>query len=610
MPKYPLLCLLFLVYPVKNTYSGESSGPELFFSLSRAVDYRAAAPVDARSVDIPAEGGQAGTAADLLRDIPGLNVRRLNGSAGAATLSMRGFQAKQTAVLLDDVRLPADITGTVDLSLLPAAGLGRIEILPGAVSSVYGANAEGGVVQLFTRKLSPGAKLASAEASYGSYGTQDCALKAGAATKKAEAFFSGSSYSTAGFQRNAAAARDSATWRASLDLGAAGKISMTSLYSRLKTGLPSGTPAAISSWNGSAERAANSLTDSQTSRRGFAGVSWSGGGRDLSFRADASAAENRIEALQYGSLTTAAVRDRNAGVRLTFGGVSVLGAEATASTLDSAAYGGHTVNSYGVFTQAALKPAEKLEVTPGLRLDRSGVYPGRLSPRVSAVYMPGQAWKLSASAGMGFQAPTFADLYNPWAPAPAGLKPETSLNYQGGASYGAPSGWYIAGGFYYSVIRDRIALDPLTWAAANLDRGFNRGLEAETGYRAPGFTASAAWTRNISKAASAGGTYELLNFSPAHRFSLAAEARSEAWSFSFTGRGVSAQYTGRGGTGLRLPEYWVFGLNAAHKMGRAELWCGVANLLDRRYAETADVYNGWYPQPGRAFTAGIRISFA
>lgn len=584
------------------------NGAEVFFSVSRAPNYRCLPPVDAQTLYLPAvEETGAGSAADLLDQAALPYVRRLNGPSGLAALSLRGFQSKQTAVFLDDVRLPPDITGTVDLSVLPAAGLGKAEILPGAASSLYGPDAEGGVVQLFTRRLSPGARLAEAGADAGSYATRDEFVKAGASGRAGDIFVAGVSGYTGGFQQNSEATKNSASGRGTLDLGPAGTLGVTALFSRLRTGLPSGTPVPVSDWNGSAERKANSLTDWQTSGRGFLAASWTGGPADVRLKTDASWSYNRIDAFQYGSLGGATVCDKALSARATLFGSSMVGAESSVSSLESGAYGDHRIDSVGVFAQTTFNPARGLQLTPSARLDRSGIYADRLSPKLAAVYVPGGKWKFSASAGAGFQPPTFADLYNPWAAPAPGLKPETSVNYSAGLEYGSPAGWRAGLNGYYSLVRDRITLDPVTWGAENLSSAYNYGLEARFGWSSGPLEASAAYVRDVSMARTAGGPYELLNFSPRDRLSVSAAASLGNWRSSVNGRGVSAQYTGLGRAGLRLPEYWVFGARLSREAGPAELWAAVDNLFDRHYAETADAFNGWFPQPGRTWSAGLSL---
>lgn len=601
--KYLPLLFLLLFFSASTSSAGSPGG--IFFSVGRAADYRALPPADAVTIEVPEEEEHASAVPDLLSSAAPLSVRRLNGAEGLATVSMRGFRAKQTAVFLDDVRLPADITGTVDLSLLPVAGLGRVEVLPGAAAASYGANAEGGVVQLFTRRLSPGARLAEASAGMSSYGTGSYTLKAGAAGKAGDFFVGGTNSSARGFQQNSDTEREGLQGRAALKLGPAGSLTLNGLYSRLRTGLPSGTPVPLSDWDGSREKAANSLTDWQASRRGFLAASWAAGAGRVSARLDSSVSVNRIEACQFGSLSDSRITDRSLSGRVIVDNTLVLGAEGTVSRLDSGTYGDRRLGATGFFAQKTFRAAEGLEITPAARLDGGGAYDRRLSQKLSAVYAPDGEWQFSASAGTAFQPPTFADLYNPWAAPAPGLKPERSVNYSAAAAYGSPAGWKASLSGYYSEIKDRIALDPATWAAANLDRGFNYGLEASASWLPGDLRLSAGYALNVSKVSTGGAGYELLNYSPLRRISLSAAWVPGEYALRLKGAGVSEQYTARAGGGLRMPEYWVFGLSASRNFEGLKLWAAVDNVLDRHYAGTADAFNGWYPQPGRTFSAGL-----
>jgi len=96
----------------------------------------------------------AKTLAEVLRGSVGLHVKD-NGPRGSlGTLSIRGSTAEQVLVLLDGVRLNSAQNGMFDMSNLPVAiaDIERIEILRGPASAIYGSNALGGVVQIFTRR--------------------------------------------------------------------------------------------------------------------------------------------------------------------------------------------------------------------------------------------------------------------------------------------------------------------------------------------------------------------------------------------------------------------------------------------------------------------------
>ena len=75
---------------------------------------------------------------------------RTYGSSGLATLSLRGTNPGQTLVLLDGMRVASPQLGQLDVSLLPTLLLESVEVVHGAASPLYGADALGGVVNLRT----------------------------------------------------------------------------------------------------------------------------------------------------------------------------------------------------------------------------------------------------------------------------------------------------------------------------------------------------------------------------------------------------------------------------------------------------------------------------
>ena len=107
---------------------------------------------------------QPGTAEDLLRDLP--SVRPAigpavnNGSAGAATIDLRGIGVERTLVLLDGRRIvPFDLNGLTDLNNIPVGLLERVDVVTGGASTVYGADAVAGVVNFITKRSFQGIDL-------------------------------------------------------------------------------------------------------------------------------------------------------------------------------------------------------------------------------------------------------------------------------------------------------------------------------------------------------------------------------------------------------------------------------------------------------------------
>ena len=106
---------------------------------------------------------------ELLRLEAGVDVTRTGGAGAQTSVFLRGTNSNHVLVLIDGVRVASSNTGAFAFENLPLDAVERIEIVRGPRASYWGSDAIGGVIQVFTRKLD-GARLA---ASYGSYQSAD-----------------------------------------------------------------------------------------------------------------------------------------------------------------------------------------------------------------------------------------------------------------------------------------------------------------------------------------------------------------------------------------------------------------------------------------------------
>jgi vitamin B12 transporter len=97
---------------------------------------------------------QAGetTLAQLLARQPGIQYVANGGAGSNSGVFIRGASTNQSIVLIDGQRIGSATTGSAALSRIPLNQIERIEILRGPASSLYGADAIGGVIQIFTRR--------------------------------------------------------------------------------------------------------------------------------------------------------------------------------------------------------------------------------------------------------------------------------------------------------------------------------------------------------------------------------------------------------------------------------------------------------------------------
>jgi vitamin B12 transporter len=118
------------------------------------------------------EAAGALSLAELLGREPGIQVWANGGLGKPASVSLRGLEARHTLLLIDGVRYGSATLGTPIWDNLPLEAIERIEIVRGPLSGLYGSDAVGGVVQIFTRSGRQGLH-ADAAAAIGSQGLRE-----------------------------------------------------------------------------------------------------------------------------------------------------------------------------------------------------------------------------------------------------------------------------------------------------------------------------------------------------------------------------------------------------------------------------------------------------
>jgi iron complex outermembrane receptor protein len=130
-------------------------------------------PVTAMTAEDIVRTGRS-TIEDVINELPqvfaaqGANVS--NGSNGTATVNLRGLGSNRTLVLINGRRLgpgdPGSTTFASDINMVPTALVERVELLTGGASSVYGADAVGGVVNFITNRKFEGVKFSAGYSFY------------------------------------------------------------------------------------------------------------------------------------------------------------------------------------------------------------------------------------------------------------------------------------------------------------------------------------------------------------------------------------------------------------------------------------------------------------
>lgn len=114
---------------------------------------------------------QATDVADVLRRVPGISITNNGGAGKATSVFLRGTNSSHVLVLVDGVKIGSATLGNIAFADLSVDQIERIEVVRGPRSSLYGSEAIGGVVQIFTRKGGKGFQP-EISMSVGSHNTQ------------------------------------------------------------------------------------------------------------------------------------------------------------------------------------------------------------------------------------------------------------------------------------------------------------------------------------------------------------------------------------------------------------------------------------------------------
>lgn len=112
---------------------------------------------------------------DLLKMVPGVHVREVNGKGQYTVVTVRGSTAAQVGVFVDGVMTNLGGDAAVDISTIPVKNVERIEVYRGYIPARFGGTFIGGVINVVTKK--PTKANISAELGKASFGGKSASLE-------------------------------------------------------------------------------------------------------------------------------------------------------------------------------------------------------------------------------------------------------------------------------------------------------------------------------------------------------------------------------------------------------------------------------------------------
>jgi vitamin B12 transporter len=437
------------------------------------------------------EASQAPDLLDLLARQAGVDVARTGGPGQSSTVFLRGGNSAHALVLVDGVRVNAATSGVLDFAHLPLAQVERIEIVRGPRAALWGSDAIGGVIQLFTRD--PAA--AFFEAHGGSYERGGASAGVGLARGASRLGIAAGAEAVDGYSATTPSAfghdpdRDGYVNR---NLSLRGRtalgtqlLSASALVTDADVQFDQGETSAINRVGGI--QLAGPLAGARWSHALSVGHS----SEDLVTPAYGSEFGSARESLDWvHSIALDARNDVNVGLNWSREqGYSLEFGEG----FDEARRNAALFASWRGRAGAHLFEASA-------RRDDNSQFGGASTGNAGWGWQFAPAWRLRASWGQGFRAPNFSELYYPgffglFAGNPA-LQPERSTSSELGLHW-ERDGYRAALSAYRTRVRDLIAFQGVDFRAENVARAAVDGVEFDGGTRFGAFSlsANATWQR-------------------------------------------------------------------------------------------------------------------
>ena len=381
----------------------------------------------------------AGSVADILQRQRGVEITR-NGSAGASTsVFLRGSNANQVVVLLDGVRIGSSTSGTAAWNAVPLSAIERIEIVYGPLTTLYGADAIGGVIQIFTRK-GDGAPLATASVGAGSNATRAAAATVSgsanafryavtAGYEDSDGFSStrpgasGFNADEDGYRRRNANGQLAYTVAPGLEVGA--QFLHSGLWAQYDSGSAAYDVHNDQDLNTAAVYASSQVNANWRSILQYARSSDKLGSYTNATAAGASQIETEQDELTWQN--TIALGPDTLQLLYSHRKEDVYSSATPAMTRD------RITNAYAA-AYSARRGSHLIDISA--RHDRSSVYGNKNTGAAGYGYDFGKGLRATASVGSSFRAPTFNELYYPNYGLPTN-KPEKGRNAEAGLRYDA-----------------------------------------------------------------------------------------------------------------------------------------------------------------------------
>lgn len=586
----------------------ETTLPETVVTATRVQQSltRVLADVTVIDADVIARSG-AVSLADVLVHVPGIEMVRNGGSLGTTSLYLRGANTNHTVVMIDGIRLDTQNgSGGATCQSIPAQHIERIEILRGPAAAIYGSDAIGGVIQVFTKSGQSGIQP-SVGLGLGTHGTLTATAGLLGGVDGWRYALSLGHETSDGYNIQPAAnpdkddyKRDTASLKLGRDLVEGHRVEGTWVYTNADAGYDSTKT----------KSSANYPKDNRTTQQLSAlGLQWDAKWSNAwSSKLGVTRAQDRYQTLpepgaqpSYDTKTTIetalwhnTLQWQNA--------VWTVGLEGRRDALtNSGTTPQDTRRSQSALALGYGQQMDAHSLQINARLDDDSEFGDDTTGTLAYGFAWSPQWRLSASMGSGFRAPTLYQRFSPY--GFGGLKPEESFNRELGLTYREGVQTFSAVAYHNRVSNLIVfgAAGPCTstfGCYANTAKATLKGLTLSGATR----WGDALWTASFDlQDPEDAVTGNRLARRAQRLLKLGAETTWQGWDWKADVLLSGDRFDDAANT-VRLPGYGLVNVGLTRTIAsQTELLLRVDNLGDKAY-ETAKGYSN----PGRTFFVGLK----
>jgi len=540
---------------------------------------------------------------ELLRNETGIDITTTGGLGKISTTFIRGTESEHVLVLIDGVRAGSVTAGFTALEFLPVDQIERVEIVRGPRSSLYGSDAIGGVIQIFTRK---GGDLATARIGGGTEDTFQGSGSLHLDIDDTSLSASISKQSTQGFNAcNGSSALSQGCFTEEPDRdgfsSTSGSLNVTHRAGALELELGALFAEGHTEYDGSYQN--------ETDFRQFA----------PHFKAAVTPTDNWRISLLAGSThddqdymhdgdprSTYNTERRNASLQsdlsLSSNQIITLGADFLDDTIDSTdSFTSNSRDNGGVFAEYQIGIATHRFTLSG-RHDENQQFGSHNTGNVGWKWQIVPSLHIMAGYGSAFRAPSFNDLYSPFGGNP-NLLPESSDSYEVGIGGDIGKTWTWGINAYQTDIKDLIELNA-SYEPENTAKAKIKGVEVETAATFGNTSVAASYSYVDPRNNTPGPNYDnILQRRAQHSGRLQVAQQLGPVRLSSIVRMQSSRYNDAANTPNReLGEYTTVDVLGEYAVTeRWQIDVKLTNILDKQYST---VY--WYNEQGFAFLGSVQ----